>query len=151
MSTNGTLQLNQGYVQTGLGTLTFTVPTTLPSGGSTITTTNVPFVVSCQVTVPAYTGSGFGSGTGADQGLGATGGSTTYAPTYQTTGAQQGLGNGQLGLGFGGTVTDGALGGNGSGHGAGAGGGGEGFTGGDPQITEGVQRVWADRQNWPPM
>jgi len=26
----------------------------------------------------------------------------------------------------------------------------EGFTGGDPEITEGVKRAWADRQNWPP-
>ena len=25
----------------------------------------------------------------------------------------------------------------------------EAFTGGDPEITEGVKRVWADRQNWP--
>ena len=25
----------------------------------------------------------------------------------------------------------------------------EGFTGGDPEITEGVKRVWADRENWP--
>lgn len=137
MSTNGTLQLNQGYVQTGLGTLTFTVPTTLPNAGSTITTTNVPFVVSCQVTVPANTGTGFGAGSGSDQGLGATGGSTTFAATYQTTGAQQALGSGQLGLGFGGTVTDGALGGNGTGWGPGAGGGGEGFVGGDLGLSHG--------------
>lgn len=25
------------------------------------------------------------------------------------------------------------------------------FTGGDPEITEGVRRVWADRENWPPL
>jgi hypothetical protein len=54
--------------------------------------------------------------------LGVSGGSSTYYPSYQTTGAQQGLGNGQLGLGFGGSNTDGAS-GNGSGLGAGVGGG----------------------------
>jgi DNA-binding transcriptional MerR regulator len=27
----------------------------------------------------------------------------------------------------------------------------EGFTGGDPEIAEGVKRVWADRENWPPL
>ena len=131
MASDGTLQLNQPYVQTGLGTLTLTVPATVTSGGSTIAVAATPLVVYCAVTVPTATGTGFGAGTGADQGLGATGGSTTYAPSYSTTGAQQGLGNGQLGLGFGGTATDGALGGNGSGWGAGAGGGAEGFTGGD--------------------
>lgn len=26
----------------------------------------------------------------------------------------------------------------------------EGFTGGDPEVTAGVGRAWADRQNWPP-
>jgi len=26
----------------------------------------------------------------------------------------------------------------------------EGFTGGDPEITQGVARAWADRANWPP-
>jgi len=26
----------------------------------------------------------------------------------------------------------------------------ESFTGGDPEITAGVQRAWADRENWPP-
>jgi hypothetical protein len=120
MSTNGTLQLATNYVQNGLGTLTFTVPATLPQTGLAVA--NVPFQVNCQVTLPQWDGGGFGAGSGADQGLGAMGGSTTYAASYLTTGAQQGLGNGALGLGFGGTATDNAS-GNGSGYGAGSGGG----------------------------
>jgi hypothetical protein len=120
MATNGTLQLSTNYIQTGLGTLTYTVPTVVPPNG--ISTVNIPFVVQCQVTFPQAVSGGFGAGSGADQGLGVTGSSTTYAPTYQTTGAQQGLGNGALGLGFGGSNTDGAS-GAGSGYGAGGGGG----------------------------
>lgn len=120
MATNGTLQLGINYVQTGLGTLTFTVPATLPPNG--VAVSNVPFQVNCQVTFPQSDGEGFGAGSGADQGLGVSGGSSTFSPTYQTTGAQQGLGNGQQGLGFGGSTTDGAS-GNGSGLGSGAGGG----------------------------
>jgi len=117
---NGTLQLNTNYAQGGLGTLTFTVPANNPITGLAIL--NQPFVVQCQVTVPQSVGEGFGSGSGADQGLGVTGSSTAFKPSYQTTGAQQGLGNGALGLGFGGAITDGAS-GNGSGLGSGAGGG----------------------------
>jgi len=118
MATNGTLQLNTNYVQTGLGTLTFTVPATV----NNVAISGTPFSVLCQVTFPQSVGEGFGAGSGADQGLGVLGGSTTYSPSYQTTGAQQGLGNGQLGLGFGGSNTDGAS-GNGSGYGSGSGGG----------------------------
>ena len=120
MATNGTLQLGSNYIQTGLGTLTFTVPATLPPNN--ISVVNVPFEVRCQVSCPQDVGEGAGSGSGADQGLGVLGGSSTFSPTYQTTGAQQALGNGQLGLGFGGSNTDGAS-GNGSGLGAGSGGG----------------------------
>lgn len=120
MATNGTLQLGSNYVQTGLGTLTFTVPATLPPNN--ISVVNVPFEVLCQVSFPQDVGEGAGSGSGADQGLGVNGGSSTFSPTYQTTGAQQALGNGQLGLGFGGSNTDGAS-GNGSGLGSGSGGG----------------------------
>lgn len=117
---NGTLQLNTNYVQCGLGTLTFTVPAVLPITGLPVS--NQPFSVQCQVTVPQAVAMGAGGGSGADQGLGVTGSSTAYLPSYQTTGAQQGLGNGALGLGFGGSVSDGAS-GNGSGLGSGAGGG----------------------------
>lgn len=120
MATNGTLQLNTNYIQTGLGTLTFTVPATLPPNGIAIS--DIPFTVQCQVTVPQSVGEGFGAGSGADQGLGVTGSSASFSPSYQTTGAQQGPGNGALGLGFGGTNIDGAS-GNGSGYGSGAGGG----------------------------
>ena len=141
MATNGTLQLATNYVQTGLGTLTYTVPATIPPNG--IATSNIPFQVRCQVSFPHQTSEGFGAGSGADQGFGVTGTSPAYLPSYQTTGAQQGLGNGALGLGFSDTVPSGAFGGfdgggsgggasgavndnasgSGSGYGAGAGGG----------------------------
>lgn len=121
MATNGTLQLATNYVQVGLGTLTYTVPVTLPPNGQSVV--NVPFTVQCQLSAPQADQEGFGAGSGADQGLGVSGGSSTFAPSYQTTGAQQGLGNGQSGLGFGGSKSDGATSGNGSGLGAGAGGG----------------------------
>ena len=114
MATNGTLQLNTNYVQTGLGTLTFTVPATLPPNN--ISVSNVPFTVNCQVTFPQSDGEGSGAGSGADQGLGVTGG----VPGISTNNTS--LGSGGLGLGFGGSSTDGAS-GNGSGYGAGAGGG----------------------------
>jgi hypothetical protein len=140
MATNGTLQLATNYVQTGLGTLTFTVPLTLPPTGLSVV--NVPFMVSCQITVPQAVQEGAGGGSGADQGLGVTGTSPAFLPSYLTTGAQQGLGNGALGLGFqnvttgtfggfdaggsggglAGSVNDNAS-GSGSGYGAGAGGG----------------------------
>jgi hypothetical protein len=141
MATNGTLQLSTNYIQTGLGTLTFTVPLTLPPNN--ISVVNVPFTVLCQATFQQSVGEGFGAGSGADQGLGVTGTSPAYLPSYQTTGAQQGLGNGALGLGFSDTVPSGSFGGfdaggsgggslgvvndnasgSGSGYGAGAGGG----------------------------
>lgn len=135
------LILNQNYVQSGLGTLTYIVPATLPPLG--ISVVNIPFSVQCQVTVPQAVQKGFGAGSGADQGLGVTGTSPAFLPSYQTTGAQQGLGNGALGLGFqnvatgtfggfdaggsggvvgGGSISDNAS-GNGSGYGSGAGGG----------------------------
>ncbi len=135
------LVLNQNYVQCGLGTLTYIVPATLPPNNIAIS--NIPFSVQCQVTVPQRVAEGAGSGSGADQGLGVTGTSPAYLPSYQTTGAQQGLGNGALGLGFqnvatgtfggfdaggsggivgGGSINDNAS-GSGSGYGAGAGGG----------------------------
>jgi hypothetical protein len=135
------LILNQNYIQSGLGTLTYTVPATLPP--LNIAVANIPFIVRCQVTVPQAVQEGFGAGSGADQGLGVTGVSPHYLPSYQTTGAQQGLGNGALGLGFqnvstgtfggfdaggsggivgGGSISDNAS-GSGSGYGAGAGGG----------------------------
>lgn len=113
MATNGTLQLNTNYVQVGLGTLTFTVPATLVNGGAIL---NTPFTVQCQVTVPHAVAEGFGAGSGADQGLGMLGGVAGIS-TNNTS-----LGQGGLGLGFGGSATDGAS-GNGSGHGNGAGGG----------------------------
>jgi hypothetical protein len=134
------LILNQNYVQSGLGTLTYIVPATLPPLG--IAVVNIPFSVQCQVTVPQQVQEGAGAGSGADQGLGVTGSSPAYLPSYLTTGAQQGLGNGALGLGFQnvatgtfggfdaggsgggllGSVNDNAS-GNGSGYGSGAGGG----------------------------
>jgi len=107
MAVNGTLQLNTNYIQNGLGTLTFTVPATLVNGGAI---SNTPFTVQCQVTVPQADQEGFGAGSGSDQGLGVTGTSPAYLPSYQTTGAQQGLGNGALGLGFQ-NVTTGTFGG----------------------------------------
>jgi hypothetical protein len=115
MATNGTLQLATNYIQTGLGTLTYTVPTTVPPNG--IATVNIPFTVQCQVTFPQSVGEGFGSGSGADQGLGVLGGVQGIGQ-----GSNLNLGNGGLGLGFGGSATDGAS-GSGSGYGAGAGGG----------------------------
>lgn len=114
MATNGTLQLATNYVQTGLGTLTFTVPATLPPNG--ISVVNIPFIVGCQVTFPQADQEGFGAGSGADKGLGVTGGVAGIS-TNNTS-----LGQGGLGLGFGGSVTDGAS-GNGSGLGNGSGGG----------------------------
>lgn len=118
MATNGTMQFDIGYVQTGLGTLTCTIPASV----NNVAISNTPINVKVAVTVPQAVAMGFGAGSGADQGLGVLGGSSTYSPSYQTTGAQQGLGNGQKGLGFGGTNTDGAS-GNGSGYGSGSGGG----------------------------
>lgn len=126
----------------GLGTLTFTVPST----GT--------YNVQCQTTVPQSQNTGFGAGTGADQGLGATGGFPGAGQVFQTTShGQTGLGtsfpntaatgtastnpttmaettpnlpsvatgSGVTGLGFGGSENDGATGVNG--HGAGVGGG----------------------------
>ncbi len=107
MAINGTLQLNTNYIQNGLGTLTFTVPAAIVNGPAVL---NTPFTVLCQVTVPQAAAEGFGAGSGADQGLGVTGTSPAYLPSYQTTGAQQGLGNGALGLGFQ-NVTTGTFGG----------------------------------------
>ena len=118
MSSNGILQIDTNYVQCGLGTLTFTVPSVYHN----VAVSNTPFMVKCNASFPQDVGEGFGAGSGADQGLGVTGSSSAYLPSYQTTGAQQGLGNGALGLGFGGSVSDGAS-GNGSGYGSGAGGG----------------------------
>lgn len=135
------LILNQNYVQSGLGTLTYIVPATLPPLG--ISVVNIPFSVQCQVTVPQQVQEGAGAGSGVDKGLGVTGTSPAYLPSYLTTGAQQGLGNGALGLGFqnvatgtfggfdaggsgglvgGGSISDNAS-GNGSGYGSGSGGG----------------------------
>ncbi len=115
MVTNGTLQLATNYIQTGLGTLTYTVPSTIPPNN--ISVSNIPFVVQCQVTLPLAIANGFGAGSGADQGLGVTGGVSGIGQ-----GSYFSLGQGGLGLGFGGSMTDGAS-GVGSGHGAGAGGG----------------------------
>lgn len=112
------MQFDVGYVQNGLGTLTCTVPAMI----NNIAVSGTPINVKCSVTVPQAVALGAGGGSGADQGLGVLGGSNTFYPSYQTTGAQQGLGNGQQGLGFGGSNTEGAS-GNGSGYGAGAGGG----------------------------
>lgn len=114
MATNGTLQLTTNYAQVGLGTLTYTVPTTIPPNN--IAVSNIPFTVQCQVTVPQAVQEGFGAGTGADQGLGVTGGFQGIS-TNNTS-----LGSGGKGLGFGGSTTDGAS-GAGSGYGNGAGGG----------------------------
>lgn len=108
------LVLNQNYVQNGLGTLTFDVPATIPP--NFIAVAGIPFTVQCQVTVPQAVATGFGSGSGADQGLGVLGGVPGVSTNNST------LGQGGLGLGFGGSVTDGAS-GAGSGYGAGAGGG----------------------------
>ena len=109
------LQLNTNYVQSGLGTLTFTVPTT----GN--------YNVRCRCTVPAAIASGNGSGEGygtapggsggsnisnlvqqgpafsGDQGLGALGGLPGIGAVPATS-----LGQGGIGQGFLGTNTDGA-------------------------------------------
>ncbi len=113
MATNGTLLINTPYIQTGLGTLTCTIPATV----NNVAISGTPFSVQCQVTVPQAVAEGFGAGSGADQGLGALGGVQGIGQ-----GSNLSLGNGGLGLGFGGSNTDGAS-GNGSGYGSGAGGG----------------------------
>lgn len=100
MATNGTLVLNQNYIQTGLGTLTFTVPATIVNGPAV---SNVIFNVRCQVTVPSAVASGNGSGSSRDLGLGATGGTQGIGQ-----GSNLSLGNGGTGLGFGGSATDNA-------------------------------------------
>jgi hypothetical protein len=112
-TTNGTLLLGKNYIQTGLGTLTFTVPATVSSLLTPVV--NIPFAVSCQLSIPAAAPTGAGSGSGSDQGLGALGGT-------QGIGQGTGLGNGGTGLGFGGTPATTYI-KSGSGHGAGAGGG----------------------------
>jgi hypothetical protein len=91
MAINGTLKLDTSYYQNGLGTLTFTVPTTVSSLLTPVV--NIPFSVQCQCTVPSTTATGAGSGTGVDQGLGATGGFPGSTAALQT------LSNGQMGLG----------------------------------------------------
>jgi hypothetical protein len=81
------LTLNQNYIQTGLGTLTQIIPATVSSFN--IPVVNIPFSVSCQVTVPSALATGDGAGSG--QGLGSGRG-----------GGLNGLNNGDLGLGHGG-------------------------------------------------
>jgi hypothetical protein len=122
------LLLNQNQVFNGLGTLTFNVPATVmvPGSGQFITTSNVPFTVRCQVTVPQADAQGAGAGSGSDQGLGMLGGTQGIGQ-----GSNLSLGNGGTGLGFGAGTSQTTYNTSGSGHGAGTGGGGEGFTGGD--------------------
>jgi len=115
MSSNGTLILNQNYIQQGTGTLTFTVPATVSALSTP--TANIPFVVRCQVTAPSQLSTGAGSGSGADQGLGMLGG-TQGISTNNTT-----LGQGGTGLGFGAGTTQTTYNTSGSGYGAGDGGG----------------------------
>ena len=153
------LILNQNFIFTGLGTLTFTVPTT----GN--------YNLQLQSTLPAglQNGTGAGGGTGRDQGLGASGGFAGASSALQSLGNGQtglgqafpnvpansapgvsqttlpettpnlpsvALGNGASGLGFGGSANDNAS-GFASGYGAGAGGGGEGFVEGDQGLGHG--------------
>lgn len=77
------LLLNQAQPFVGLGTLTFTVPTT----GS--------YYVTCDVTVPSAPINGSGSGSGQGLGAGTGGGAEGF------TGGDLGLGHGGVGQGFG--------------------------------------------------
>ena len=76
-----TIQLNQNYVQNGLGTLTCTIPST----GN--------YNVSCQCTAPQSISSNDGAGSGRDAGLGPLGGHPGAAVANELSGAgQSGLG-----------------------------------------------------------
>lgn len=107
MASNQTMQFDKNTIQCGLGTLTCTIPTTLHN----IAVSNTVCSVQCQVTVPMAVASGDGAGTQSDGGYGVTGTSPAFLPSYQTTGAQQGLGHGALGQGQQNSTPSGSFGG----------------------------------------
>jgi hypothetical protein len=111
MASNQTMFLNTNIIQCGLGTLTYTVPATLNTPSGPLSVSNVVFNVQCQATVPMAVAPGNGAGAQSDGGYGVTGTSPAYLPTYKTTGAQQGLGNGALGQGQQNSTPSGSFGG----------------------------------------
>lgn len=86
------LLLNTPFVTVGLGTFTFTVPSTL----NNISTPNAVYGISVQSTVPSAVATGDGAGSGFGLGSGAGGGD---AIGFAQGGS--GLGHGGVGQGFG--------------------------------------------------
>lgn len=94
MASNSILQLNQNFIQNGLGTLTFTVPATILNGPAVL---NTIFAVSCQTTVQSALGTDTGAGSAIPgHGAGAGGGDIDG---FAAGGS--GLGLGAKGQGFG--------------------------------------------------